>query len=284
MKLTAKLEKERLTHQFLTEGKTILQISKDCGKSPRSITAKLRRYGISKVKATNSLDGAILIQRYVVEAKSAKDIGAEFGISKTTVLFKLREIGVQIRPNSRLGRKNKLPYPDKKQIHKDDQFDHLVAIERIEGLEKEVWRCQCSCGGSISVSTTNLLKHRVKSCGCLRKKSHQGYEGISSNCLFRYSYGAQSRGIEFSVNAKDLWELFERQTGRCAISGIAISFGPKGKITASLDRIDSTKGYKIGNIQWVHKIINIMKWQLSSEEFVQWCRIVTENSIVKGNT
>ena len=43
--------------------------------------------------------------------------------------------------------------------------------------------------------------------------------------------------------------------------------------TASLDRIDSKKGYTIDNIQWVHKDVNKMKMDLQEEDFF---RIVKE--------
>lgn len=31
-----------------------------------------------------------------------------------------------------------------------------------------------------------------------------------------------------------------------------------------------------GNVQWVHKTINIMKQSLSDEEFIQYCRTVAK--------
>jgi hypothetical protein len=46
--------------------------------------------------------------------------------------------------------------------------------------------------------------------------------------------------------------------------------------TASLDRIDSKLGYIPGNIQWVHKTINRMKVNLPEEDFVYFCRLITD--------
>ena len=37
--------------------------------------------------------------------------------------------------------------------------------------------------------------------------------------------------------------------------------------TASLDRIDSSKGYTEDNIQWVHKDVNQMKMDLPEQRF-----------------
>jgi hypothetical protein len=41
--------------------------------------------------------------------------------------------------------------------------------------------------------------------------------------------------------------------------------------------IDSSKGYIEGNIQWVHKDINNMKWDFTQEEFINYCKLVANN-------
>ena len=45
--------------------------------------------------------------------------------------------------------------------------------------------------------------------------------------------------------------------------------------TASLDRIDSSKGYTIDNVQWVHKKVNMMKKDMSDSEFIAWCNEIS---------
>ena len=47
--------------------------------------------------------------------------------------------------------------------------------------------------------------------------------------------------------------------------------------TASLDRIDSKKGYTIDNVQWVYKKINMMKQNYDQKEFVNLCCLIAEN-------
>ena len=90
--------------------------------------------------------------------------------------------------------------------------------------------------------------------------------------------------LTFDLNGKYLWNLFLKQDRKCALSGIEICFpkawGAKSKtsITASLDRIDSSKGYVIDNVQWVHKQINTMKMNMSDNEFIHLCRMVTKNN------
>ena len=45
---------------------------------------------------------------------------------------------------------------------------------------------------------------------------------------------------------------------------------------ASLDRVDSTLPYEIGNVQWTNKYINVMKNGFSQEEFIFYCHKVAE--------
>lgn len=51
-------------------------------------------------------------------------------------------------------------------------FYRLKVIERYGSDPKAgtLWLCQCNCGNKIIVSTCDLNKGRVKSCGCLRKE------------------------------------------------------------------------------------------------------------------
>ena len=79
-----------------------------------------------------------------------------------------------------------------------------------------------------------------------------------------------------------MWELYVRQNGRCALTGIPIYFRPRGgsrrSKSASCDRIDSNIGYCINNIQWVHKDINMMKFKYPLERFLYLCSSITANN------
>ena len=90
--------------------------------------------------------------------------------------------------------------------------------------------------------------------------------------------GASNRGLEFSISKEDAWELFIKQNRKCALSGQLLSFHRKSKYrTASLDRIDSSKGYEKDNIQWVHKDINMSKWAFSQSRYIELCVQVAKN-------
>jgi len=53
--------------------------------------------------------------------------------------------------------------------------------------------------------------------------------------------------------------------------------------TASLDRINSSKGYTLDNVQWVHKTVNIMKQGLSDEDFKYWIKMIGDNLEIQTN-
>ena len=143
--------------------------------------------------------------------------------------------------------------------------------------------CRCRCGIIRSICTSELVRKHVKSCGCINSnKTHhswKGYGEIGLKFWHRIRANALSRGIKFEISIEWAWRLYLKQGGKCAITGIPIGFGKN--CTASLDRIRKSHNkekvpYKIGNVQWVHKIVNMMKRDLSEEEFVEWCRRVAK--------
>jgi hypothetical protein len=48
--------------------------------------------------------------------------------------------------------------------------------------------------------------------------------------------------------------------------------------TASLDRIDSSKGYIEGNVQWIHKHINKMKNNFNESYFIEICKKISQKN------
>lgn len=91
---------------------------------------------------------------------------------------------------------------------------------------------------------------------------------------------AYRRNITFDISQKYAWDVYVRQCGKCIYTGIVLTFCREYRSnTASLDRIDSTKGYIIGNVQWVHKDINMAKRTMKHLDFIELCKKVTYNSI-----
>ena len=94
--------------------------------------------------------------------------------------------------------------------------------------------------------------------------------------VLRSALGIKSgrKRLEIDVDRKYIEKLFFKQKELCALSGVKIFLG----INASLDRINSSKGYIKDNLQWIHKDLNQMKGSLDSLYFLEIC-----NNIVKFN-
>lgn len=148
------------------------------------------------------------------------------------------------------------------------------------------WYCKCICGKEQLVREANLKSHFHKSCGCIRrgKTSHNynGYEYISGTYWSRIVNGAKIRNLEFNITIQDAFNQCEKQEKKCAISGVELYFPLEigGKNinlqTASLDRIDNSKGYIINNIQWIHKDVNKLKTNFEQDKFINWCKIISK--------
>lgn len=172
---------------------------------------------------------------------------------------------------------------------KGRKFGKLEVKELAESKNKmRYWLCECECGVIKKIRRDHLTKGYTKSCGCswrLSRKEHnnwQGYEDISLDFFNTIKRNATVRNIEFNITIEYLWELFIKQNKKCRLSGLDLEFSQirkdKSKQTVSIDRINSKIGYIEGNVQWVHKQINIMKNKISDEKFIWFCEQVYKNN------
>lgn len=148
---------------------------------------------------------------------------------------------------------------------------------------KILWDVVCSCGGSALVTTQDLMRKDGKgrvSCGCRnhRRGSKSVFWKSPNEISMRYwsavKAAAAKRSYSFDLTIEDAFKVFESQQGECALSGMAIELNK----TASLDRIDSSQGYHIGNVQWLHKDINRLKSNWPEGQFIELCRRVVDHA------
>lgn len=160
-------------------------------------------------------------------------------------------------------------------------------------------KCQCNCGFEKLVYCLTLVKKQSTSCfncGHGNKGENNvnwlGYKEVPGTFISRIISGAKSRKkeIEVKINAKDIYDLWIKQNKKCALSNVYINFNHINKensdksynkygltCVASLDRIDSNKGYTKDNIQLVHKDVNMMKKEYDQEYFIKICQLIAEN-------
>lgn len=113
-----------------------------------------------------------------------------------------------------------------------------------------------------------------------KHKNWSGYGEISGGHWCKIKESAVSRNIDFSISIENCWDLYLKQGGVCALSGLPIGFESCQKKkseerTSSLDRINNNLGYSIDNIQWLHKEVNMMKSDFIQEYFIELCITIT---------
>ena len=202
-----------------------------------------------------------------------------------TLDFSLDRVGDYLKRgravvNARLGtlgiKKNKV-HP---RIKPGDKFGKLTALY-VCGKENNnrgnVWMCSCECfpDKQLPVKARSLVHGLSQSCGC---RTGHGY--IKGSKWKSIQAGAKARNHDCLVTIEHINDLLIKQNFRCAISGLEIGFAATseetkhGGDTASLDRIDSDKGYIEGNVQWLHKDINMMKQSFPQEYFLELIRTI----------
>lgn len=168
----------------------------------------------------------------------------------------------------------------------NQKFGKLTCIERSHKVGKHfTWKCECECGNICYPYQTHILRGNTKSCGCLQKISGKnnklwgGYGEISGNTWSAIKRDRRKKDQrEFTISIEYAWNLFLKQNRKCALSNLELTFDQNGQQkTASLDRINSNLGYIEGNVQWVHKDINIMKNIYSQDYFIMMCGKVSKN-------
>lgn len=139
------------------------------------------------------------------------------------------------------------------------------------------WKVRCICGRETWRSSNALVYNKTNSCKSCCKTVNSENTFIVSY-LNKVKRRVDKINVEFDLTPKYLEDIFIGQERKCALSGLDIYFRPnyiKNQQTASLDRIDNTKGYIKGNVQWVHKDINNMKLTHSMDYFIELCRLVS---------
>lgn len=125
----------------------------------------------------------------------------------------------------------------------------------------------------------SALEHLKNICGNKRDKLTP----------YRYTYRCiKKRFQDVDITIDDLAEQWEKQNGICPYSGFKLILPENGNVKnidffhrASLDRIDSSKGYVKGNIQFVSTPINLMKQSRSDEEIKNFLMEIAKNLIEK---
>ena len=190
------------------------------------------------------------------------------------------------------GKKQLGKIPNNAKIFVGTIFGKYKVLERLTAVGSRpnpLWKCICiECNEIFNRDSALLLSDKqAKECKCRRKraKNFKGYEDICGKLWSRIQKGAFKRNLTFNIDIEAAWDLYLNQNRQCALTGQNLTFGYNEiEHNASLDRIDSSLGYEINNIQWIHKDVNMMKRNLNEEYFIKLCSLIYKRNIQELNT
>lgn len=180
------------------------------------------------------------------------------------------------------------------------KFGYLTLLEV---LPNDKVKCECSCGTLRLFNWRDIRRGRTKGCGCrrntpelkalakeratdLQKRGllNRGYVRKDAKCPFNYILRMLNKPNRkpCDLTIEDLKEIWEKSNGVCPYTKIKLvlpvgATNPNPAISykmASIDRIDSSKGYVKGNIQYVSRNINYAKGILSHQEMLDFINLI----------
>lgn len=133
--------------------------------------------------------------------------------------------------------------------------------------------CSRNCGGKHQSAIQNISKNWGRQNHNLRR----GGKTTDQFSMFREHLRRVKRRLhDYDITLEDLQAQWERQQGKCVYTKVALKLNKSDTplYMASLDRVDSSKGYVKGNIQWVSVAMNYAKNSMSHEDTLKLCEII----------
>lgn len=246
------------------EGRLLKDISSEVGRSLDAVRSCLKRHNLKIDNHTLKYNEEEIVEYYYKESAFITDISIKFNLSHYKIKQILKKNGIM-----KWGRKH---WDINNDIDIIDMYKNGYTIKDI--CEKYNF--------AHSTISAHLARLGILDNGKQNTSGNTGYKLISGVLWSRLCSTAARRTIELTITKEYINDLFVSQNQQCALSGVTITLPRNhlsfqiGDFTASLDRIDSAKGYIEGNVQWVHKKANIMKQDMKDKEFIKWCNIISK--------
>lgn len=140
------------------------------------------------------------------------------------------------------------------------------------------------CSRSCACKSGNKRKqadpiYKEKQSAHLRKVSKEYFETHKKKFAYElHLCNKRSHKCEVTITEKDLNDLWDRQDGKCALTGIQMTMRESKKdlrpTTVSVDRISSDLGYTPDNIQLVCYSMNLAKNQFLNEVMLDFIKMI----------
>lgn len=150
----------------------------------------------------------------------------------------------------------------------------LSEINRNKKINRKNY-CSLKCSGESN--NEHLKKYNKENTQYLISGNRKDdYSGLREH--FRR---VKKRDKNYNITLDDLLEIWDKQNKICVYSGVKLNHpndGGSNIFKASLDRIDSDKGYVKGNIQFISVVCNYAKNNMTHEEMLEFCKIISYNN------
>lgn len=177
------------------------------------------------------------------------------------------------------------------------RFGRLVVLRFYDKNKhrSKTWECLCDCGNIKIITTGYLTSGDTQSCGCLKLDTTRqtGNNNVKLDLktklthrkMVEYKSRAKDKGLPFSLTTEEFYNLMYTQCHYCGVNYETSSneqkvyrYGEAHSIKYNgIDRIDSNRGYEIGNVVSCCKICNHAKMDLKQEDFYTWIKTAYTN-------
>ena len=118
---------------------------------------------------------------------------------------------------------------------------------------------------------------------CEKKYKHLATGGFTvGHWISTWVVGRRSdskkKGVPFEITPRDIYDIFP-EDATCPILGIPFVAGVGGSCnnSVSIDKIEPSLGYVVGNIQIISKLANVMKSNATPEQLLKFADWVNTN-------
>lgn len=163
----------------------------------------------------------------------------------------------------------------------------------------KLYCCTCKTYKSISEfnkgdknKTRNDYSRECKTCEAKRKSIQRASMNKDDKNYFlkHLLYGCKTRSLQnnlnFDLNVQFIVDLYNKQNGKCAISGLPMTTrrqSGKNPYNVSIDRIVPSLGYTKENVRLVCSHVNMMRSNLEDSQLLEFCKAVLEYDKLKKN-
>lgn len=263
---------EKLRELYINQGLSQRKIAKILNLAPATVHYHIHRYNIVRENLYPELTKEKLYEDYIVNKMPVNKIAEKYGIkSMNTVCqrlikYDIKRIGLRAEKTINIKKQDleRLYIQYEWSLSEIAEYFNLKNRSTIKRLLKQ---------HNIHRDFKTGKRH-VKAC----KNKGTGYKGIWGRYWRDIQAGAKERQLDFNISIEYAWSIYKKQNMRCAITGVKIFFRKvtekSSTQTCSLDRINSNIGYIKGNIQWVHKDINQIKFDFPLEKLKYWAKLI----------